>query len=88
MARSRAMLQNVPSLSSGYVKLRAQLVDEAVLVRAGDSLEFARDYTFSSPSQAAAVVLGRTANGWQEWRDGDSRSLKQLQQAASKEDRS
>lgn len=30
---------------------------------------FSQDYVFSSPSTAAAVVLGRSANGRIEWKD-------------------
>lgn len=38
-----------------------------------------RDYVFSSPSTAAAVVLGRSANGRIEWKDCKGRTLKELQ---------
>lgn len=34
---------------------------------------------FFSPSTAAMVMLGRTANGRVEWKTGDGRTLKQLQ---------
>jgi len=79
LARSQVVLEIAPSLSAGYSKLRAQLIEEGVLVRAGDHLEFAQDYTFPTPSQAAAVVLGRSANGWEAWQDEQGRPLKQLQ---------
>ncbi len=38
---------------------------------------FIKDYTFKSPSAAAAVVLGRSSNGRKEWVLLDGRSLDQ-----------
>lgn len=37
--------------------------------------------TFSAPSTAAAVVLGRGANGRTEWKGADGRTLKEIQEA-------
>ena len=37
------------------------------------------DYVFTSPSTAAAVELGRSANGRIEWKDAQVRTLKELQ---------
>ena len=34
-----------------------------------------KDYTCQSPSAAATLVLGRSANGWTEWKDEDRRTL-------------
>lgn len=33
------------------------------------------DYTFASPSTASSVVLGRSSNGWTDWKDEQGRSL-------------
>jgi hypothetical protein len=41
------------------------------------------DYTFSSPSLAAAVLLARSANGRIEWKDDQGRTLKEIQEEAS-----
>lgn len=52
----------------GYQSLFKHLVDEGVLVADGsDHLAFSDDYAFSSPSAAAAVVCGRSANGRTSW---------------------
>lgn len=40
-----------------------------------------QDYSFGSPSTAAAVVLGRSANGRIGWKAADGRTLKELQEA-------
>jgi len=53
---------------SGYKKLRQRLEFEAVLVpSAGDkTMTYPRDHVFASPSAAAAVTIGRSANGRRE----------------------
>lgn len=51
-----------------YKELREQLIREGVLEERDNNLVFTEDYRFDSPSAAAAVVLGRAANGWQEWK--------------------
>ncbi|MEW5852067.1 MAG: DUF4357 domain-containing protein [Myxococcota bacterium] len=65
----------VPSMPAPLRALRQQLLDERVVVRARNRLTFAHDHVFSSPSAAAAVVMGRNANGWREWRDKRGRTL-------------
>ncbi len=52
----------------GYQGLFKQLVAEGLLVAQGsDNQVFSDDYAFSSPSAAAAVVCGRSANGRTSW---------------------
>lgn len=51
----------------GYKALHEQLCRDGVLVREGDALIFETDTPFTSPSAAAAVILGRPANGRTEW---------------------
>ena len=41
----------------------------------GDKLIMASDKTFSSASTAASFCLGRSANGWTEWKDKDGNTL-------------
>jgi len=64
----------------GYVvDKRQQLLNEGVLEVVDDeTLRFTKDYIFSSPSQAAAVVLARIANGWTEWKYPDGRTLDEV----------
>lgn len=63
--------------------LRQELLANGVLVPGGEHLRFTQDYAFSSPSTAAAVVLGRSANGRTEWQDAQGRTLKALQMQAA-----
>ena len=41
----------------------------------GDKLILSSDKTFSSVSTAASFCLGRSANGWTEWKDKDGNTL-------------
>lgn len=59
--------------------LRQELIGNGVLERDDDHYRFTQDFVFSSPSTAAAVALGRSANGRVEWKDGRGRTLKELQ---------
>lgn len=59
----------------GYAGLFNELVRIGVLVPTGDGRhrEFSRDYAFSSPSAAAAIVAGRAANGRTHWIEENTR---------------
>jgi hypothetical protein len=79
---SQAVCETVPSMQQhvrGMYDLRQELIGNGVLERDNDHFRFAQDFVFSSPSTAAAVVLGRSANGRIEWKDGRGRTLKELQ---------
>lgn len=81
---SRAAAEAVPSMAlhvRGMFDLRQELISTGVLVLDGDWYRFTQDYSFSSPSTAAAVVLGRSANGRTEWQDAQGRTLRALQEA-------
>jgi 5-methylcytosine-specific restriction protein B len=59
--------------------LREHLIQDDVIVKSTawpDYLELARDWIFNSPSAAAEVVVGRSANGWEEWKTTDGRKLR------------
>lgn len=81
-AGSKAVGEAVPSMQQhvrGMFDLRQELIGNGVLQRDVDYFRFAQDYVFSSPSTAAAIVLGRSANGRIEWKDAGGRTLKELQ---------
>lgn len=40
-----------------------------------DGYRLGRDYVFDTPSTAASYALGRSANGWTEWREQDGTTL-------------
>ena len=72
--------QTVPSISSGFSGLRDTLVDQGVIDTQNNQWSFTQDYTFASPSTAAAVVMGRNANGRTEWKTAQGRTFKQIQE--------
>lgn len=69
-AGSQAVSQERPSAiqSPFVISLRSKLREEGVLVPDGDHLKFSRNTEFSSPSAAAAVVCGGSANGLVSWK--------------------
>jgi len=77
---SRAVCDEVPSIHRYLSDLRKELQSQGVFVSRGDHMEFAQDYLFNSPSTAAGVVQGRSANGRIDWRDNSGRTLKAFQE--------
>lgn len=72
----------VPSSHQSTNELREVLVREGVLVPEGEILRLTQDHVFGSPSAAAAVLLGRPANGRIEWKNAQGVALKALQERA------
>ena len=58
------------------------LVQQGVLVEESGQFRFVKDHPFATPSGAAAVVLGRTANGWQSWKRADGKTLSEVKRIA------
>ena len=61
-------------LQTGYLVLRNQLIADGMIVDG----TFKEDYTFTSVSAAAVVILGRSANGRTEWTKLDGRTFAQV----------
>ena len=73
---STARIGNVASIQgTSQERFRQQLVTDGVLAQHGDSYVFTRDHLFPSPSMAAAAVMGRSANGWLEWKTPQGQTL-------------
>ena len=81
---STAVLEERPSMEKyPYVMAqRKQLIAEGTLIEKGSFLLFTKDTEFSSPSAAAAVIHGGSANGLIAWKTEDGKSLKQLDEQA------
>ena len=62
-------------------ELRTELQKTGVLIPENNLLRFTQDYTFSSPSLASSIVLGRFSNGRTDWKDAGGKTLRQLQEA-------
>ena len=61
--------------------LRRQLLERWVLAMDSGHLVFTQDYRFASPSTAAGVIVGGSANGRTSWKDEHGATLKKLQDA-------
>lgn len=57
---------------------REEMLGSGLLVRTPQGYRFERDVAFSSPSAAASVVTGSSANGWIEWRNSRGQTLDEV----------
>jgi len=64
------------------IALRKQLIADGTVVEKNGFYQFTKDVEFSSPSAAAAVIEGGSANGLIEWKTRDGRVLKELDELA------
>jgi predicted GIY-YIG superfamily endonuclease len=72
--RGRAKL--VPSMQgTSHARMREQLITEGILALQNGVHVFTRDYLFANPSTAATAILGRSANGWIEWKTPQGQTL-------------
>jgi len=76
---SKATGTTVASITQNFINLRNRLIEERAIVPKDDYYEFPDDCIFSSPSTAAAMVLGRNANGLTEWKLKDGTTLKEFE---------
>lgn len=72
---SKVAISEVPSTPQAFRVKREKLMSEGVI----KDFVFTKDYLFTSPSTAAAVVMGRSANGLIEWKRKDGSTLKDNQ---------
>ena len=57
---------------------RQELVENGICRIEGDRMIFEKDFLFGSPSVAASAVMGRSGNGWIDWRDENGRTLDEV----------
>jgi hypothetical protein len=83
-SQSTAVLSTRPSAEAQYpntVALRKRLIQEGTLVEKDGLYVFVKDVEFSSPSAAAAVIHGGSANGLTAWKNESGLTLKDLEDA-------
>ena len=80
-AGSQAVKNETKSIQAYLSDMRRSLVEQGVFIDNGHCYETIQDYTFNSPSTAAGVLLGRSANGRTEWKTVDGHTLKSIQEA-------
>jgi predicted GIY-YIG superfamily endonuclease len=75
--------ENVPSIiGTAGERLRQKLLDSGIMRPDGDRIVFERDHLFRSPSMAALAVMGRSSNGWLDWKTKDGRTLDEVKRQA------
>lgn len=72
---SRIAQTEVDSIQTCFKTKREKLQTDGII----KGFVFIKDYLFSSPSTAAATVLGRSANGLIEWKRKDGKTIKDIQ---------
>ena len=79
----RGRVDNVASIQgTSNQRFRDPLVTEGILAAQGGMLVFTRDHLFASPSMVAMALMGRSANGWVEWKAANGRTLDELKRQA------
>jgi hypothetical protein len=77
MKNSKIAVDTTSSMPDSLKKFRKKLIDNEII---SSDFIFLSDYLFSSPSLAASVVMGRSANGRTEWKTIDNRSIKDIEE--------
>ena len=81
LAGSVGRLENVPSIqgtNDAQVREDRLIAARVMEVSEAGTITFPRDHLFRSPSSAASALLGRTVNGWREWKNAQGRTLSQV----------
>lgn len=78
---SRIADSTTPSIATNYLHLREKLIESKIIVSDGNGLVVTKDILLPSPSAAACVVMGRSANGLTEWKTSSGRVLKSLEES-------
>ena len=70
-------VSNALQQQTSIVNKRQLLIEKGMV---DDNFRLAQDWTFSSPSLAACIVLGHNANGRTVWKEANGRSLKAMEE--------
>jgi len=83
LADSEAVLEPVIKATESIIAHRKGLENNGVLKPENGRFVFSQNHPFKTPSAAAEVILGRAANGRKEWKDGQGKSINDLQAEAA-----
>lgn len=76
---SQVAKEEAPSIHKYLHNLRAEKLQEQAIFDKGDYFEVQQKITFSSLSTAAGFVMGRSANGWNEWKNEDGKTIDEIE---------
>jgi Domain of unknown function (DUF4357) len=82
---SQVAKDETPSIAEYLRNLRAEKLQAKAMVDKGKYFEVQQKITFSSLSTAAGFVMGRTANGWNEWRNDEGKTIDEMERKSLKE---
>ena len=80
-AGAKCRVAEAKGMGVGYKKIRQTLAEKGILTVVDETSPYytlTTDYLFNSPSAAAVFILGRSANGWTEWKTKEGRTLDEL----------
>lgn len=74
----------VPSvIGTAAERIRSRLLESGTTRIEGDQIVFLKDHLFSSPSTAAFAVMGRSSNGWIDWKNKTGKTLDAVKRQAA-----
>lgn len=76
---SEIATSTVDSMQKSLINIRKKLIENQTIKKTEKGFLFDKDYEFSSPSTAAAIVMGRNANGLKEWKLKNGKTLKEFE---------
>lgn len=82
---SQVAKDEAPSIQENLRNLRAEKLQEKAMVDKGKYFEVQQKITFSSLSTAAGFVMGRTANGWNEWKNVEGKTIDEIERKSLRE---
>lgn len=66
------------SVTARYRKILETLAADGITRRDGDKYIFEQDYSFTSPSTAAILIVGYPINGWELWKTAGGKTLDEV----------
>ena len=75
----QASIKTSNSIAEGWLRIRKKLIEAEILKQHDQHLIFIEDASFTSPSAAASVVLGRQAPRPISWINSSGQTYKQIQ---------
>lgn len=82
---SQVAKEEVPSIHEYLHNLRAEKIEEQAIIDKGNYFEVQQKITFSSLSTAAGFVMGRSANGWSEWKNSEGKTIDEVERKSLEE---
>ncbi len=67
------------SYPTKFISFRDSLIQDGIIEFKESKFRFTKDFLFTSPSAAATLVMGRSANGLTEWKLANGRVLKAVE---------